>query len=178
VLLSHRSRLCYHGVSRIFDCPYTSNYRRETGRKRGKCPDSCLGICCERQSERESFSSSLLGECDLPSPPPSSSSSQTMDDFLWKNECSGEMVHSNLEGIHCPKRRRRFDDQTTDPPPLPPPAPISSSTFETCCFSCRKNLLSEEEEKRVLNYLKFSRININVRQVYPSTSTATDASLH
>jgi hypothetical protein len=154
VLLSQRSRLCYHGVSRIFDCPYTSNYRRESGRKRGRCSASCLPICCEnpslQASEKESEVTSF------------SSSNQSMDEFLWKNEVSHENLHTSLQGVHCPKRIHDTDHSCEE----------RGEGENEFCSSCHRSLLSQEEEKRVLNYLRLSRINLNVRQVYPSSTDA------
>lgn len=147
VLLSNHSRLCYHGVSRIFDCPYTSNYRRESGRKRGKCSDACLPICCENKSvSRKSTDHSLTG----------SDCYHNMDDFLWHNEVSSEILHTSLEGIRCSMRKQQQHDS------------ILETLKRDQCPHCQKTLLPKEEVQKVLNYLRFSRINLNVRQVYPT----------
>lgn len=151
VLLSNQSRLCYHGVSRIFDCPYTSNYRRESGRKRGKCSASCLPICCENKSIEHHPITSTSSEIE---------SYHNMDDFLWKNEVSSEIIHESLEGIHCSMRRNSSHNNSHD----------ALNKDNQSCPCCGKSVLSKEEERKVLNYLRFSRINLNVRQVYPSPS--------
>lgn len=167
MLLSGHSRLCYHGVTRIYDCPYSSNYRKEQNKKRVRCSKDCLNICCERVAVDNDTNNDTTHDNNQ------KSTNLSFDEFLFSNEEFSEVVHTSLSGVHCHQSTQELPSTSTS-------SSSSSDQSKSCCSKCSHEILSKEEERQVLNYLKLSRININVRQVYPSNNRqpATDDQQH
>lgn len=163
VILSGRSRLCYHGVTRIYDCPYNSNYRKESNKKRIRCTNKCREVCCENPNITQENNQQ---EYTLPN---------NFDDFLFSNRDLNENIHTSLEGFNCHQINLNENNENQK---------INTINNENeteneggICLKCSKSIISKDEERKVLNYLRLSRININVRQVYPTLTGQTSCNL-
>ena len=66
-------------------------------------------------------------------------------------------IHKGLFGLQCESSDSRPKDSTG-----------KEGCSDRCCSKCGANTLSEIEIWRIVRYLNVMRININVRQVFPT----------
>lgn len=147
VLMMHgKSRLRMHGVAKVFACPCGDPRKMKKVAGAAKKPKwskdctSCDDMCSSFDQELQP---PFFGKTQLP-----------------EVDANSLLCHEDLGGVKCNNHAHSMKQNVCDT--------SNPSTCPSVCTECSQPILSTLELQRVLKYMKSSRVNINVRQVYPT----------
>ena len=157
------SRLRMHGVAKVFPCPCGDASRAKRVAGAAKKPKRGAGSSNEEPCECRC--SSFDEQLD-----PGAEEDTEQETETEEGEEGPHLLlcHEDLRGVECASHRR----SRSSPPSAAAGAPRETSErspgSSLLCPSCAQPALCGLEVRRVLKFLQTARVNVNVRQVYPS----------